>query len=86
MTVDRSHHELVCSICHGEFDIDLEGGISGELGILPVSLCAMCYSGLSTLFNDPELYEQMEAAEKEIVYLRQRVNALTKELNQKDVD
>ena len=43
MTVDRSHHELVCSICHGEFDIDLEGGISGELGILPVSLYIFSY-------------------------------------------
>lgn len=48
---DRSHNELVCSICHCEFDIELEGGIDGYLGVLPVAMCAMCYSGLDEFFT-----------------------------------
>ena len=48
---DRSYNELVCSICHCEFDIELEGGIDGYLGVLPVAMCAMCYSGLDDFFT-----------------------------------
>jgi len=48
---DRSHNELVCSVCHCEFDIELEGGIDGYLGILPVAFCAMCYSGMDEFFT-----------------------------------
>jgi len=49
--IERSHYELVCSVCHGEFDIELEGGIDGYLGILPVAFCSMCYSGLDEFFT-----------------------------------
>lgn len=48
---DRTHYELVCSICHCEFDIGCEGGIEGYLGILPVALCPMCYAGLDEFFT-----------------------------------
>ncbi len=48
---DRTHYELVCSICHCEFDIGCEGGIEGYLGILPVALCPMCYAGMDEFFT-----------------------------------
>jgi hypothetical protein len=51
-TQDRSHYELVCSVCHGEFDIECEGGIEGYIGILPVAFCPMCFSGLDMFFTD----------------------------------
>ena len=78
MAIDRSHHELVCSVCHCEFDIELEGGVDGEIGILPVSLCAMCFSGLSNLFDTNKREENIQ--------LRQEVNYLRNALNQKGVD
>jgi len=78
MAIDRSHHELVCSVCHCEFDIELEGGANGEIGILPVSLCAMCFSGLSELVYTEEKEENIQ--------LRQEVNTLRNILNQKDID
>jgi hypothetical protein len=48
---DRSHMELTCSICSCEFDIGAEGGIDGYIGILPVALCPMCYSGMDEFFT-----------------------------------
>ena len=42
-----------CKICNCEFDIELEGGIQGYIGIIPFSLCPMCYSGLM------DMYEQL---------------------------
>jgi len=42
-----------CKICDCEFDIELEGGIQGYIGIIPFSLCPMCYSGLM------DMYEQL---------------------------
>ena len=42
-----------CKICECEFDIELEGGIQGYIGIIPFSLCPMCYSGLM------DMYEQL---------------------------
>lgn len=40
-----------CNICSCEFDIESEGGIQGYLGILPFSLCPMCYSGLMDMYD-----------------------------------
>jgi len=42
-----------CKICDCDFDIELEGGIQGYIGIIPFSLCPMCYSGLM------DMYEQL---------------------------
>jgi len=42
---------MKCSICDGEFNIQKEGGVTGDLGILPVSLCPTCYSGMMDLFE-----------------------------------
>jgi len=49
--VDRSHNELICSVCHCEFDIELEGGIEGDLGILPVAFCPMCFTAMDEFFT-----------------------------------
>ena len=35
-----------CSICQSPFNLESEGGIEGTLGILPVSFCPWCYTGL----------------------------------------
>ena len=50
--IERSHYELVCSVCHCEFDIELEGGIDGYLGILPVAFCPMCYTAMDEFFTE----------------------------------
>ena len=76
--IDRSHQELICSVCRCEFDIELEGGVEGEIGILPVALCTMCYSGLYDLFDTER--------KKENIQLRQEVNDLRNALNKKNID
>ena len=35
-----------CSICNGDFDIETEGGIQGDIGILPVAFCPTCKAGV----------------------------------------
>lgn len=35
---------MECSVCNTEFDIQGEGGISGEFGIIPVQFCPTCLS------------------------------------------
>lgn len=47
-----------CNICQCEFDIELEGGIQGYIGIIPFSLCPMCYSGLMDMYD--QLHDDME--------------------------
>lgn len=39
----EEHH--TCSICRCEYTSD-EGGVEGYLGILPVSFCPTCFSGV----------------------------------------
>lgn len=38
--------KLWCSICSCEFDIDAEGGVEGDIGILPVAFCPTCRVGI----------------------------------------
>ena len=40
-----------CNICHCDFDIESEGGMQGYIGIIPFSLCPMCYSGIMDMFE-----------------------------------
>ena len=40
-----------CSICECDFDMESEGGVQGYLGIIPFSLCPMCYSGLMDMYD-----------------------------------
>lgn len=45
-------NEMQCSICQCEFDIQLEGGIAGYIGIIPLQLCPMCHAGLDMLYSE----------------------------------
>jgi len=38
--------EYICTICSGSFDIDKEGGITGDIGILPIAFCPTCFAGV----------------------------------------
>ena len=40
---------VTCSICTGDFDLDSEGGITGDLGILPVAFCPTCLAGVTDM-------------------------------------
>lgn len=33
-----------CTACSGEFNLDTEGGIEGNFGILPMAFCPTCYA------------------------------------------
>ncbi len=35
-----------CSICQCDFDIETEGGVEGDIGILPVAFCPTCRTGI----------------------------------------
>ena len=37
-------NDKICSVCSCEFDLDAEGGIEGDFGILPVAFCPTCYA------------------------------------------
>jgi len=65
--MEATHSLDRCNICSCEFDIELEGGVHGYLGIIPFSLCPMCYSGLMDMYdqlhgdlNDDESGQEME--------------------------
>lgn len=36
----------ICTICEGGFDLALEGGVEGFIGILPVAFCPTCKAGI----------------------------------------
>ena len=40
---------MKCNVCTGEFDLDGEGGITGDIGILPVAFCPTCFAGVSDM-------------------------------------
>lgn len=44
--------ELICSLCSCEFDIELEGGVNGYIGVISVTFCPMCHSGLDMLYTE----------------------------------
>ena len=51
-----------CSICESEADLDNEGGIQGEIGIIPITLCVWCYAGVTSIvesmrLTSPDEYE-----------------------------
>jgi len=51
--MSRLEPDNVCNICECDFDMESEGGVQGYIGIIPFSLCPMCYSGLM------DMYEQL---------------------------
>lgn len=44
-----------CSVCQTDFTDD-EGGMLGYIGIIPVSFCPFCYSGICDMVE--QLYEK----------------------------
>ena len=49
----------ICTICDGDFDLELEGGVEGYIGILPVAFCPTCKAGILDFaeqfnYNDEE--------------------------------
>lgn len=44
-----------CTVCDGPFDPETEGGITGYLGMLPVSFCPTCRAGLYDLHEQLRL-------------------------------
>tara|TARA_R100001530_G_C4251951_1_gene138081 strand:+ start:94 stop:678 length:585 start_codon:yes stop_codon:yes gene_type:complete len=47
----------ICNICASDFDLNSEGGISGNLGILPIALCPTCLSGMIDLTGQLDTQE-----------------------------
>ena len=37
---------LICSICDTPVDLENEGGIAGNFGIVPVAFCVYCYASI----------------------------------------
>lgn len=48
-TSDGSGESWTCSICQSDFNVELEGGIVGDLGILPTAFCPTCLAGIMDL-------------------------------------
>ncbi len=48
---DLSCEKDECNICHCEFSIDNEGGVRGDIGIIPVAFCPTCHAGLHDLYT-----------------------------------
>lgn len=46
---------LTCTICSGLFDMDLEGGSEGFIGILPVQFCPTCVTGIMDFADQQRL-------------------------------
>ena len=65
----------ICSICEGDFDLDGEGGIVGDLGVLPVAFCPFCLSGVTDLAE-----QLMEGEEMDIELARYIASYVNEEL------
>jgi rubredoxin len=51
-----------CSICSTDFTDD-EGGMVGEIGILPVSLCPICFNGMLEMAEQCVPHASLECPE-----------------------
>lgn len=52
--------EFNCSICDCNFDIEKEGGIRGDIGILPVAFCPTCKAGIYDMVEQFPSWENDE--------------------------
>ena len=48
--LQHTEGENKCSICQTDFTDD-EGGMLGYIGILPISFCPFCYSGICDMMD-----------------------------------
>lgn len=44
--MDRLENPETCTICDSRFNMELEGGIDINLGLIPVTMCVTCNAGL----------------------------------------
>ena len=65
----------ICSICECDFDLLGEGGITGDLGMLPVAFCPFCLSGVTDLAE-----QLMEGEEMDIELARYIASYVNEEL------
>lgn len=60
---------MKCSVCAYVFDIEAEGGIAGEFGILPVAFCPTCFSCMCDMVEQTDDREWEELDDDEIAQL-----------------
>jgi hypothetical protein len=65
---------LFCTICLGPFDIESEGGIAGEIGILPIAFCPTCKAGVADFGAQMGEYAGYEERLEEMIYVLEREN------------
>ena len=65
----------ICSICECDFDLLGEGGIVGDLGMLPVAFCPFCLTGVTDLAE-----QLMEGEEMDIELARYIASYVNEEL------
>lgn len=49
-----------CTICQCQFDLINEGGVIGEIGILPVNFCPTCKAGIMDFADQCRLPQECE--------------------------
>ena len=76
-----SESVVTCSVCTGDFDLDGEGGITGDLGMLPVSFCPTCLSGVTDMVS-----QLMEGDEELAQYIANYINEELERKNSIDGD
>lgn len=57
---DLSIEDYECSICFAEFNIEVEGGIAGCIGLIPVAFCPTCLNGVVEMVDELGLYLEDE--------------------------
>ena len=72
---------VTCSICTGDFDLDSEGGIDGDLCILPVAFCPTCLAGITDMVS-----QLMEGGEELAQYIANYINEELERKNSIDSD
>ena len=55
MAIDFMPDPMECTICGGNFDLEKEGGVEGDFGILPVAFCPTCKA---CIFDFVEQYNE----------------------------
>jgi hypothetical protein len=52
MNTTSNEEQRKCTICHTDYDSEEEGGIEGYLGIIPVSFCSSCFTGVVSMVEE----------------------------------
>ena len=64
--LQHTEGENKCSICQTDFTDD-EGGMLGYIGILPISFCPFCYSGICDMMDQLDDREWEDLTEREMM-------------------